>query len=142
MKKPVLLLLFRVEEVVSDAPEEGLSIGYRFKNINDSFWVSGCGGLLLTSHESWQASQGLQSTWLAAQGGLPRQGGAKEIKPRSQLRGSSPSPRGGVGISAGERDIVKVFPEEKIYIKSNSILCFFFIGIDLREGIYWAYSHL
>ena len=27
---PVLLLLFGVEEVVSDAPEEGLSIGHRF----------------------------------------------------------------------------------------------------------------
>ena len=31
-KEPVLLLLFRVEEVVSDASEEGLSIGYRFKH--------------------------------------------------------------------------------------------------------------
>ena len=41
---PVLLLLFGVEEVVSNALEEGLSFGYRFKSVNDSFlgfWLRG-----------------------------------------------------------------------------------------------------
>ena len=111
-KEPVLLLLFRVEEVVSDAPEEGLSIGYRFKNINDSFWVSGCGGLLLTSHESWQASQGLQSTWLAAQGGSAKAGGCQGDQSQG-LNYTDQVLLLVVGISAGERDIVEVFPEEK-----------------------------
>ena len=47
-----------------------------------------------------------------------------------------------VGISAGERDIVKVIPERVIKLKV-ALSCFFvFVGIDLREGNYWAYSHL
>ena len=64
-KEPVLLLLFRVEEVVSDAPKEGLSIGYRFKNINDSFWVSGCGGF--TSHKVCKHLKGSPRRFAKAQ---------------------------------------------------------------------------
>ena len=36
-----------------------------------------------------------------------------------------------VGISAGERDIMKVFPERVIKFKSSSIVLLCIIGIDL-----------
>ena len=103
-KEPVLLLLFRVEEVLSDAPEESLAIGYRFKNINNSFWVSGCGGFHL--------SQGLYAPERQPKGG--RQGPGA---PRRSSQGLSDTDQVlllAVGISAGERDIVKVFPERVI----------------------------
>ena len=86
-------------------------------------------------------SQGLQ-----APGGQPkevRQGtGAPRGSsqgPNSQLHGSSPSSRGLVPASTTS---LKSFLRRKINIKSSSIVCFLFIGIDLREGNYWAYSHL
>ena len=44
LQEPVILLLFGVEEVLSDAPEESLAIGHRFKSLNDSFlgfWLWG-----------------------------------------------------------------------------------------------------
>ena len=47
-----------------------------------------------------------------------------------------------VGVSAGERDIVKVFPEESNKIKSSSIVLLVFIGIDLEGRHNWANSHL
>ena len=47
-----------------------------------------------------------------------------------------------VGISAGERNIVKVFPEKVIKLKV-ALLCFLFIGIDLEgRQISGQNSHL
>ena len=37
-----------------------------------------------------------------------------------------------VGVSAGERYIVKVFPEEIIKFKSSSIMLLVFVGIELE----------
>ena len=106
-KEPVLLLLFGVEEVVSDAPEEGLSIGYMFKNINDSFWVSGCGGLLLTSHKACKHLEGSPRRFAKAQVHQGDQAKVPTLNFTDQVLLLA------VGISAGERDIVEVFPEEK-----------------------------
>ena len=43
-----------------------------------------------------------------------------------------------MGVSAGERNIVKVFPEETNKIKSSSIVLLVFIGIDLEGRQNWA----
>ena len=47
-----------------------------------------------------------------------------------------------VGVSAGERDIVLVIPEEPINIKSSFICASCINGIDLREGNYRGKSYL
>ena len=47
-----------------------------------------------------------------------------------------------MGASTSERDIVEIFPEKSNKIISSSIVLLCIIGIDLREGNYWAYSHL
>ena len=71
-------------------------------NVNDSFWVSGCGGFHL--------SQGLYAPERQPKGG--RQGPGA---PRRSSQGLSDVDQVlllVVGISAGEHDIVEVFPEE------------------------------
>ena len=127
-KEPVLLLLFRVEEVLSNAPEESLAIGHRFKSLNDSFlgfWLRGFTSLKDCLHLK----------------GSPRGDAKVQVHQGDQAKVSTllyqvllPV----VEASAGERDIVKIIPERVINIKSSSIVCFLVIGIDLREGIYWA----
>ena len=118
-----------VEEVVSDAFEEGLSIGYRFKNINDSFWVSGCGGcpspLTRAGRRARPAKHLVGCPRGACQGrGAPRRSSQGLIFTDQVLLLA-------VGISAGERNIVKVFPEKVIKLKV-ALSCFLFIGIDLE----------
>ena len=92
-------------------------------NINDSFWVSGCRRLPFTSHKSWQASEGLQAPdWLpkgVRQGrGAPR-GSSQGLNYTDQVLLLA------VGVSAGERDIVKVFPEKVIKLKV-ALSCFLY----------------
>ena len=82
-------------------------------------------------------------TWLAAQGGSPRQGAPRGIKPRSQLNFSqvllhfslkevvSGAPEGGLSF-------VQVIPDGKINIKSSFIVLLCLSGLTKREGKYWA----
>ena len=127
----VFLLPFGVEEVLSDALKEGLSFGYRFKSLNDTFlgfWLQGV-----------HLSQGRQ---------------APERQPKEVRQGPG-APRGSsqgsisllyqvllLGISAVEHDIVKIFPEKKYILKVALSCANCLSGNDLREGNYWAFSHL
>ena len=107
------------KESVSDAPEEGLSIGYRFKNVNDSFWVSGCGELFLTSHKACKNLKGSPKVDVKVQVHQGDQAKVSTLLFQVLL----------LGISTAERDIVRNFPEIKINIKSSSIMCSLSIGI-------------
>ena len=84
-------------------------------SINDSFWVSGCGRLPFTSHKACKHLIG----W-------PRGSAKAEVHQGDQAKGLNYMDQVlllAVGVSAGEHDIVKVFPEKVIKLKV-ALSCF------------------
>ena len=81
------------------------------------FWVSGCGGFT-----SLKVDKHLK--------GSPRRFAKAQVHQGDQAKVSTLLYQVLLlGISAAECDIVKIFPERKIYIKSSSIVCLCLSGL-------------
>ena len=92
------------------------------------FWVSGGGGITSLKHLK------------AAQRGDAKVQVHQGIKPRSQLYSYQVLL---LEIIAAERDLVKNVPVKKKYILKVALSCALCsLGLFMREGKYWAFSHL
>ena len=107
----------------SRGPASNLATGSKHKRFILGFWLR---EVALHLSQELAGEQGLQSTWLAAQGGLAKAGERQgdQAKVSTLLYQVLL-----LVVSAGERDIVKIFPERKIYIKSSSIVCLSLSGL-------------
>ena len=118
-------------------PASNLATG---SNINDSFWVSGCGRLPFSSHKRWQASKGLQAPdWHPKE---VRQGrgapGGSSQGPNSTLKSFSSR----WGLAPASATSCKSVLKKLINIKSSFIVLLVFIGIDQKGRQILGKSHL